>query len=260
IRDVTVWEGIDPRKYTFVAGGGASGLHIIRIVSELGAKKIIVPKTTATLSAFGGAVADVVGEFEQTLLTSTNNFDYKRVNNILNHLKQKGNNFLKKVGITSEKRRFEIVVEARYPFQEQELAFTLENDSFEENKDVQKLANKFHEIHNQVLGSKDPNEIIECIVWKVRATGLTSNTELFKQEEISETPDSESMKNSRMAYFKEMNDKVMTPVFNGGKLKAGNKIVGPAIIEEPTTNLVVFPNEVVFVSEYGSYVVELNQK
>src|SRR5699024_7549288 len=34
IRDVTIWEGIDPRKYTFVAGGGAVGLHIIPIVSE----------------------------------------------------------------------------------------------------------------------------------------------------------------------------------------------------------------------------------
>lgn len=258
IRDVTVWEGIDPRKYTFVAGGGAVGLHIIRIVSELGAKRIIVPKTTATLSAFGGAVADVVREFEDTFLTTTKDFNYEKVNSVLKELKREGNAFLEKVGIPEELREFEFLAEARYPFQEQELAFTIKKQSFTGEEDVEELANDFHDIHDQVLGSKDPNEYVECVVWKIRATGLTPETGLNEQQLNGETPENASRKSARMAYFKEMNEKVDTPVYNGDKLKAGNKIVGPAIIEEPTTNLVVFPNEVVRVSKYGSYIVELN--
>lgn len=258
IRDVTVWEGIDPRKYVFVAGGGAVGLHIIRIVSQLGAKKIIVPKTAATLSAFGGAVADVVREFEHTFLTTTKDFDYSTVNDVISQLKQEANEFLEKVGIPKGKRRFEFLAEARYPFQEQELTFTVRKEKFETEQDVNDLANDFHEVHDIVLGSKNPNEYVECVVWKVRATGLTPETGLNQQEISIETPDKASIKGTRKAYFKEMEQMVETTVYNGEKLKAGNKITGPAIIEEPTTNLVVFPKEVVKVSQFGSYIVELS--
>lgn len=259
IRDVTVWEGIDPRKYVFVAGGGAVGLHIIPIVRSLGAKRIIIPKTAATLSAFGGAVADVVREFEHSYLTTTKEFEFDRVNDILKGLKEKANEFLDKVGIPEEDRRFEFLAEARYPFQEQELTFKINTDKFESDDDVQELANLFHEVHDQVLGSKNPNEYVECVVWKIRATGLTPEVKLNYESEMNEEIDNNALKETRPAFFKELSDEMTdTPIYDGTKLKAGNKIVGPAIIEEPTTNLVVFPDETVRVSQYGNYIVELN--
>ena len=32
---ITSWEGIDPREYVFVSGGGAAGIHIIPMMADL---------------------------------------------------------------------------------------------------------------------------------------------------------------------------------------------------------------------------------
>ncbi|MFD1707895.1 hydantoinase/oxoprolinase family protein [Siminovitchia sediminis] len=259
IRDVTVWEGIDPKEYVFVAGGGAVGIHILPIVSQLGAREIIIPKTAATLSAFGGAVADVVREFQRSYLTATNDFDYDGVNAVLAELKKEADEFLDKVGIPEEQREFEYLAEARYPFQEQELSFSLQSSSFDNRDSVNALVEDFHEMHDQVLGSKEPGQYVECVVWKLRVKGVTSSISLKAQELAGPEPAAGSLKGTRQAYFKEQGGLVETKVYDGERLKAGNKVDGPAIIEEPTTNLVVFPGEAAMVSKYGNYIVDLRQ-
>ena len=50
---------------------------------------------------------------------------------------------------------------------------------------------------------------------------------------------------------------VETPVFLGDALRAGNIIEAPAIIEEPTTTVVVFPGSEARVTELGSYHVRI---
>jgi N-methylhydantoinase A len=47
-----------------------------------------------------------------------------------------------------------------------------------------------------------------------------------------------------------------TPVFRGVELKPGASIVGPAIIEEPTTTVVVYPRMSAFVSPSGHYILK----
>lgn len=256
IRDVTVWEGINPTDYTFVAGGGAVGVHIIPIAKQLGAKKIIIPKTASTLSAFGGAVADVVREFQKTNLIRSNSFDFPSVNETLKGLYEEANEFLENVGIPVEERSFEYLVEARYPFQEQELSFEIPKGSFENDQDILNMLENFHEMHDKVLGSKEPGQYIECVVWKVRATGLSPGITLKPKEAFS--GEDHSLKRVRQVYFDEEGKQVDTPVYDGDKLQFGHNIIGPAIIEEPTMSLVVFPNEVVEVSKYGNYIVNLN--
>ena len=50
IEDITVWQGIDPREYLFVSGGGAAGLHVIPMIQELGAREILIPKADHPLA------------------------------------------------------------------------------------------------------------------------------------------------------------------------------------------------------------------
>src|SRR5699024_10939653 len=71
IREITVSEGIDPRESLVVAGGGATGLLISRIVVELGCSQVLVPRTSGALSAVGGQHSDVIAEFKQPFRTSS---------------------------------------------------------------------------------------------------------------------------------------------------------------------------------------------
>ena len=47
------------------------------------------------------------------------------------------------------------------------------------------------------------------------------------------------------------------PVYDGGALRAGHEIKGPAIVEEVFTTLVVYPGHRARIDEYGNYRVTL---
>jgi N-methylhydantoinase A len=256
IRDITVWEGIDPREYVFVSGGGASGMHIVPIVSSLGGKQVIIPKTAAGLSAFGGLIADVVRELQWSHFSPTNNFDYDGVNQVLHRLEFDSRAFLNSAGIPQERQRIEYLVEARYPFQERELAVPIKSNTLNEDS-VAKLVSDFHDTHDRVLGSKDPSQYIECVMWRARAIGLIPPLSFREREFGDEHPPTSAFKGKRMAYFKELNGLINTPVYEGDELKANNRINGPAIIEEKTTTIVLFQNSSVLVSRFGNYLIEI---
>ena len=75
IEDITVQEGIDPRESYFVAGGGATAVHMGQMARVLGIKGYMVPKFSAGLSAFGGLISDIVWEETATLVTDAARFD-----------------------------------------------------------------------------------------------------------------------------------------------------------------------------------------
>jgi len=45
----------------------------------------------------------------------------------------------------------------------------------------------------------------------------------------------------------------------GGGLSPGSYVHGPAVIEEPTTTIVVYPDSSVRVTELGNYLVEVER-
>ncbi|AHV97640.1 hydantoinase/oxoprolinase family protein [Paenibacillus sabinae] len=259
VRDMTVFEGIDPKEYAVVAGGGAVGMHIIPIVSQLGCQEVIVPKTASTLSAFGGVVADVVREFNRSHLTASTGFDYEKVKSVLNKLAADARAFLDTVGVSKENQVFEFAVEARYLFQERELTVPLRSNAIQNVQDLEALIDDFHSKHEFTLGSMEKGQAVEFVVWKVIARGITPEINLQVQSLSSETPNRSSLKATRKAYFREMGGLVDVQVYDGTLLQAGNKIVGPAIIEEPTTNIVVTPGSTVTLSKYENYVIDMKE-
>ena len=46
-------------------------------------------------------------------------------------------------------------------------------------------------------------------------------------------------------------------VYYGEDLMPGDRLVGPAIIEEPTTTIVVYPYAIATVTPYGHYLLEV---
>jgi len=258
VRDITVWEGVDPKEYVVVAGGGAVGMHIIPIVSQLGCREVILPKTASTLSAFGGVVADVVREFNRSYLTTSNEFNFDGVNGVLHQLEEDAKSFLRTVGVPEENQILEFSVEARYFFQEREISVPVSTNSFAKKEEVLALLEDFHNKHEQTLGSKEPGQDVEFVVWKVAAKGVTPEIALQEQPLSSETPDTEAVKTPRKAYFKDLGGMIEVPIYDGEKLKAGNKVIGPAIIEEPTTNVVITPGSTATVSRYGNYIIEMD--
>ena len=150
----------------------------------------------------------------------------------------------------------EFYVEARYPSQVWELSVPIRGNCIDDDADVAQLVEDFHGVHERTFGIKEPGRPIECVYWRAKAIGLLAKPRIRDVSSGGRDP-AAALRGTRKAYFRELGGMLETPVFLGDALRAGNVIAAPAIIEEPTTTVVVFPGSEVRVTELGSYHVRI---
>jgi N-methylhydantoinase A len=252
IRDITINEGLDPRDSIVVAGGGASGLTIARIAEELGCTRVLVPRTAAALSACGGQLSDVVSEFSISRRVDTNDFDHESVDDGLGRLELQIDEFFDRLRTPEPARRKEFFVEARYPYQVWELEVPLRSPRLSTEAQVGAMVDDFHTVHERVFAVKEPGQHVECLYWKGRATAILAKPELrrFEASRVDPRPD------RRRRAWLGSDEALDVAVYLGDSLVTGQRLTGPAIVEEPTTTVIVYPGWSLEVTPSGDYLLE----
>jgi N-methylhydantoinase A len=255
IKDITINQGIDPREGLIVAGGGAAGLNIIPIAKELGCKQVLVPKTAGALSACGGQFSNVVTEFSISKLAHTGDFPYQEVNRTLESIGASLDAFaarLREKGLSDFETEY--FVEARYPYQVWELDVALAKGNFDGPDDVKRMMDGFHEEHARVFTVNEPEQQLECIYWRGRLTAMLKSPPQNKRSVVERGE--ASARATCDAYFAGVG-KVKTDRFLGSDLQPGQVIKGPAIIDEPTTTVVVYPGSSATVTPLSNYLLSI---
>lgn len=256
IRDITIWQGVDPREYLLVSGGGATGMHVVPMAQELGVKQVLIPKVAGTLSALGGLVADITTEYSASYFAESYQFDYEGANKVLEALRKKGEEFLAMSKGIAREGKLDYFVEARYPYEVWELPIPLRSNHIKDEKELAQLVEDFHNTHERIFAVKEPGQYIECVIWRVVATAKMP--QIKAKAMTSGGKDlTAAMIGKRDAYFKDLGGFVKTPVYRGDKLVCGNKIEAPAIIEEATTTIVIFPGSKATVTKWGNYLIDV---
>jgi N-methylhydantoinase A len=254
IHEITVSEGLNPRESVIVAGGGAAGMNIMPIARELGCTTTILPKTASAMSACGMQYSDIVFEQTRSRVTMSGSFDMDGVNKALAEIDEKLEEFRKRLhGAERAQYRKEYFAEARYKSQVWELDTPLPVKRFRTPKDVAVLVEAFHTVHDRVYAVRDEQSEVECVNWRGKISIRLSNPAKPAGKRVTRHKPKPWM--TRQAYFG-ADDLRKTPVFRGLELKPGAAIAGPAIIEEPTTTIVVYPRMSAFVSPSGHYILK----
>jgi len=254
IGDVTINEGVNPRESTIVAGGGAAGINIMLIAKELGCRKVVLPNSASALSASGMQFANIVAEEAQSLVTMSNRFDAARVNEVFDELENKLHVFRRRLPGRGDAYAIERIGEARYLGQIWELDTPLPVDRFFGDDDLAAYVGAFHDVHERVFAVRDPNSPIETVSWKVRLKVALSEPPVpAPPVEFTEVKHSAT---SRPCFFGGKTP-LEVPIYKPGDLVRGSRIQGPAIIEESTTTLVVYPDMAVSISGNGNYLLEI---
>ncbi|MDE0201894.1 MAG: hypothetical protein OXK73_05605, partial [Rhodospirillaceae bacterium] len=265
IEDITVQEGIDPRESYFVAGGGATALHMGQMARVLGIKGYMVPKFSAGLSAFGGLISDIVWEETATLVTDAARFDVEGVNGVLAMLEERGRAFLARAGIAEADRRFDYAYLGRYQYQswEIEVPFVARDGARKSDRtdgalaaaDVPGLADGFHRMHERIYTIKNENDLVEFTTWKVRAIGPAA-AELASAEGTA-TAGAAAPHGTRRVHLPGRDAPETVPVYRGNDLAPGARVAGPAIVEEATTTVLVPEDAEAVIDPLGNYRVTL---
>lgn len=253
IGDLTISEGLNPRESTIVAGGGAAGINIFAIAAELGCSKVIIPGSASVLSAAGMQFADIVADEAASMVMLSSQFDYDRVNRLLGELENRLWAFHRtRLGGMGE-ASIEYFGEARYLSQVWELDTPLPAARFEGPDDLLRYVESFHATHEQVFAVRDEGSPVETVSWKARLTvRVAEPPEVTDVAEVFRDP---APDDRRACYFGDRTA-VDTPIYRVGALLPGDRISGPAVIEDATTTIVVFPGLKARVSRTGSFLLE----
>jgi N-methylhydantoinase A len=234
LRSVLIERGLDPRDFTLCAFGGATPLHASALIREMGIPRAIVPVHPAQFSAYGFLMTNPRVDRQRTAQLVSTRFDADRANRILDELETESAGELKAQGYDTE---IEVhrALEMRYLGQNYELEMPLNFERFTATTTTE-LWTSFHETHKARFGFATPGEIIEVVNFTVTAVARTAKPDLT---EIPRGEESPKPKGSRSVWF--IGGPQTTPVFERAELRAGQTVLGPALIEEEASVTVLEP-------------------
>jgi N-methylhydantoinase A len=260
VQEVTVKRGEDPRDFPLVVAGGAGPNHACMIALELEIPVIIVPKESSIFCAAGMLRSDLKHDFVRTYPTWLANLDREKFTRLFKEMQAEGRGMLKAEGIAAEQVEYVYSLDMRYAKQYHEvnvevperLIFDLELES---------IAKQFHQMHNTLYGYSLENEgtPIELITMRLTCIGRTEKPK-FIEEEFADADASKAYKKHRPVYLPNKKAFADVPVFDGAKLQFGNRIAGPAIIEQVNTTTFVTDEYSCLVDRYGSFMLFLKNR
>ncbi|MFD2252286.1 N-methylhydantoinase A [Pseudochelatococcus lubricantis] len=252
IRRVSIERGYDPRDFVLACAGGATAAHITAIGREMGIDRILIPKLASGLCAFGQIISDMKYNHMATCPARLDNGDaYARINGLFQELEANGREQLRKDGFDDSRIRMSRSLDMRYVGQVHEC--TVEVDVFDiDASTVDRLKDAFHRRHEQLYTYSEPNNTVEVVNIESTLYGVVDKP--GRNRLAAGRGAGHAQKGVRDAIFSRDGVYRPAPVYDGNLLGAGDRLEGPAIIEEETTTIVVEPGWTAELHESGSYV------
>lgn len=260
VREVSVKRGHDPRDFPLVIAGGAGPVHACQIALELEIPVIIIPKESSIFCAAGMLMSDLKHDFVRTYATPLKIIDLDRFKVLFAEMVDEGKGLLSSENIPEKNIEYIHSLDMRYVKQYHEVNVELTYDE-KENGDFDSIAKRFHLEHNKLYGYslEEEGTPVELINMRLTCIGKTEKPRFIEEEYDGEDP-SGAIKNRRKVYLPNKKEFEEAPVYDGFKLKFGNKVEGPAIIEQVNTTTFVTPEYDVICDKYGSYTMYLKSR
>jgi N-methylhydantoinase A len=246
--------GKDPRRLPMYAFGGAGPVHGCRVAEILRLPALISPFGAGVGSTFGLLAAPLAFDFVRSAYSRLDQLEWSFANGLLDEMAAEGRKVLENSGVSEEAIFYRRTADMRYMGQGHEVSVALPEGVLGAN-DLPRVAVEFERTYEALYGRKGPEVPLEVINWRVVASGPRPDMNLklprdtFKQ--------SDARKGSRSAYFPERGGYTDTPVYDRYALCPGMKIVGPAIVEERESTLIMGLNGEASVDENLNVIVEL---
>jgi N-methylhydantoinase A len=238
VEEVSVRQGVAPASAALVAGGGSSGFNCVAIARRVRSPLVLIPEVAAGLSAAGALLSDLTSEVRETFPATTSRFATSAVNEVLARLRERSERFLTGPAAGSNATSIEYFAEARYPDQVWELEVALRSDSFASVDDVETLRADFHATHRESFAVADEGSAVEIITWGARARGsLRRSADPAAGGEQARTSAAPPPSSRRQVYFAGGWIDCGVHALEGIPMHA--TMVGPAIIESPSTTIVL---------------------
>ncbi|MDQ4060581.1 MAG: hydantoinase/oxoprolinase family protein, partial [Pseudomonadota bacterium] len=255
IRVISVQRGHDPRDYTLMAFGGAGPLHAARLAKELDMRRVLVPRNPGILCAMGLLLTDLRADFATTRLTPLGKDARGPMEAAFTALETQAHGWFAREGIPAEARRLTRTVDMRYAGQNYELGIPVPEGGLGPAT-LAALAEGFAAAHRQMYGFVAEEEPVQLVTFRLEAVGLVRKAELRPKPLAGPDPGG-ALQARRNVWLPEAGGFVAAPVYARDRLAPGNRIAGPAIVEQMDSTTVVLPGMAAEVDAYDNLILEV---
>ncbi len=241
IREISVQKGYDPRDFPIICAGGAGPIHAAMIAEELEIGRIIIPKESSIFCAAGMLLSDLKHDLVRSCHTpmEREKADIPRFNEIVRQLEEEGASILAGEQIPQDRQVMSYTLDLRYVGQYHEVPVEISWDDVKTFNETA-IKNAFHAAHDRLYGYSLAREgtAVELVNLRLTAVGI-SDKPVFKEEKPHGQDASQAVKGARLVYLPSSENFGEVDVYDGDRLSRGNRLSGPAIIEQVNTTTFV---------------------
>ena len=256
LRRSSEFRGVDPRKLTMLAFGGAGPVHAAVCARQAGIRRVIVPPplVAPVWSAAGAANADITNVWLESQLHLMP-ADPELLETAFARISRTAVKRLQDQGFAEDETVVRQSVRMKYAVQVYDIEVPVEGPVSGAG-DVQRILDSFEEAYARRFG---PNAGfreggVHLTAFQVRAFGVTRKRPLTASAPGHGAPFDESL---RDVYWPELGDWVQTPVLRTpGRWEAERAVNGPALVELPNTVIVVPPRMTATMRRDGAVAIE----
>ena len=250
-----VEKGIDPRRFSLVAFGGAGPVHAYQVAEKLRLETIVVPAAAGVCSAFGFLLAPMSFDLSRSYITRLEELQWGRLNSIYAEMEAKGRELLLDAGVALPDMQFVRSADMRYAGQGFEISVALPAGQYGPGQ-LEEFRRAFEKDYQDIYQRLCPEIPIEGVNWRLVATGprpqIGAGTWWSRGASLGE-----ALKGRRRIYLPGPGRYEEAPVYDRYRLPVGVKFDGPAVVEERESTLVMNGPGTAWVDPLGSLMVRL---
>ncbi|MBI3967091.1 MAG: hydantoinase/oxoprolinase family protein, partial [Chloroflexi bacterium] len=263
--------GRDPRRYELIAFGGAGPVHAYELARVLKLGRLVAPLRAGALSALGFLAAPLALDLVQAYVSRLDRLDWEHLNRLYEELERRAVELLLRAGARREDIRLDRAADFRYVGQGHEVLVSVPGGTLD-GASAGTLREAFYDNYRRLYDRHLTDVPVEALNWRLRATTPAPVVDVaFSDGGTRRGPGTEdgsrlapsvlrppsAQKGERPVYFKSAGGFVPTAVVDRYALRPGDRLDGPAVLEERESTLVIGPGGRAEVDEYLNVIVEI---
>ena len=250
LRLVSVEQGHDPRDYALIAFGGAGPLHANALSRLLGSWPSIIPPGPGVLCALGDATTAVRDESARTFIRKFSDTSAGEVYKILSALADDAAGALEREKVARAQMRIGYQVDVRYHGQGLQLTLSVDLNELAKHG-LAAISAPFEAEHKRLFTFALPleHELVNLRAI-VQGAGITIDRPLLAKGGA----DPKAAAVGKQKTYMDGKD-CTAVVYDRARLRAGNRIAGPAIVMEMDSTTVILPRHHGTVDKAGNILI-----
>jgi len=256
VKGVTTDRGLDPGEFpTIFAYGGAGPLHASMVARELRIPQVVIPTAPGHFSAFGMLLSDFRRDLVQSRFVRLDAVDLGELQGWFAELEAQGRASVDEAKLETRRLVVARSLDMRYVGQEHAVTVEVPVSVFSRQGKAG-IKRYFDELHKERYGRGSPEEPAEIVSIRSTVTGVMRKPKLAEITRGRAAPAAAASSGSRRVYFPGKGW-LQCSTWKRDALKAGNRITGPALIDEHASTTVVQPGDTVRVDAFGNLLITI---